>query len=138
MYHPQDGQYPDRVTKRWRDEVEADLRRIFYQDDCAHVEAQIATFVQKWQNLFPEAVACLQRDVADCLTFYAFPKKHWRALCSTNIIERVINELKRRLYKMAAAFTNENSCLLIVFAVLRTLNLKSMFVPEQETAPCPT
>jgi putative transposase len=126
-----------RVPKRWREEVEADLRRIFYQDDRPHAEAQMATFVQKWQKLFPEAVACLQRDGADCLTFYAFAKKHWRALRSTNIVERVINELKRRLHKMAAAFTNENSCLLIVFAVLRTLNLKSMSVPEQETPSNP-
>jgi putative transposase len=126
-----------RVPKRWRDEVEADLRRIFYQDDRTQAEAQVAAFVQKWQKLFPEAVACLQRDIADCLTFYAFPKKHWRALRSTNIIERVINELKRRLKKMAAAFTNENSCLLIVFAVLRTLNLKPMSIPEQEPLPVP-
>lgn len=126
-----------RVAKRFRDDVEADLRRIFYQDDRTQADAQIRAFVQKWQPLFPEAVACLQRDVANCLTFYAFPKKHWRAIRSTNIIERVINELKRRLKKMAAAFTNENSCLLIVFAVLRTLHLKPMSTPEQEPLPVP-
>jgi transposase-like protein len=126
-----------RIPKRWRDQVEADLRQIFYQADRRQAEAQMGAFVQKWQKLFPEAVACLQQDGADCLTFYAFPKKHWRALRSTNVIERVITELKRRVHKMAAAFPNENSCLLIVYAVLRTLNLKSMSVPEQESSPIP-
>lgn len=126
-----------RVPKRWRDEVETDLRRIFYQDDRVQAEAQVAAFVQKWRKLFPEAVACLQRDSGDCLTFYAFPKKHWRAIRSTNVIEPVINELKRRFHKMAAVFTNENSCLLIVYAVLRTLNLKPMSVPDQETPSSP-
>jgi hypothetical protein len=38
---------------------------------------------------------------------------------------------------MAAAFANENSCLLIVFAVLRTLNLKSMSIPTDEPLPIP-
>lgn len=126
-----------RIPKRWQDEVEADLHQIFYQADRSQAEAQLVAFVHKWQKLFPEAVACLQRDGADCLTFYAFPKKHWRALRSTNVIERVVGELKRRVHKMAAAFTNEQSCLLLVFAVLRTLHLKSMSVPEQETSASP-
>ncbi|HXF63580.1 MAG TPA: IS256 family transposase [Caldilineaceae bacterium] len=126
-----------RIPKRWRDEVAADLRRIFYQPDRTQAEAQVTALVQKWQVLFPEAVACLQRDVADCLTFYAFPPKHWRALCSTNIIERVIGTLQRRLHKMAAAFTNEKRWLLMVYAVLRTLNLKAMSVPQQEVSPTP-
>jgi transposase-like protein len=55
------------------------------------------------------AVACLKRDLEACLALYAFPKKHWKTIRTTNVIERLFNEVKRRSHKMAAAFRNENS-----------------------------
>ena len=63
----------------------------------------------------------LKRDLEACLTFYSFPEKHWKFIRTSNIIERLFGEVKKRSHKMAAAFRNENSCMLMFYAVIRSL-----------------
>ena len=107
-----------------RDQVEPELKAIFYQDSRAQADQAVAAFCQKYCQTYPTAVACLQRDLDACLTFYAFPKAHWKTIRTTNVIERLFNEVKRRSHKMAAAFRNEGSCLLLFFAVVRSLKFR--------------
>ena len=45
-----------------------------------------------------------EADMEACLTFYSFPEKHWKFIRTTNIIERLFGEVKKRSHKMAAAF----------------------------------
>jgi len=71
----------------------------------------------------------------ECLTFYLFPQKHWRFIRTSNAIERLFQEVKKRSHKMAAAFRNENSCLLLFYAVVRSLTLRNIAVPATETKP---
>ena len=66
-----------------------------------------------------------------CLTFYAFPEAHWKTIRTTNVIERLFNEVKRRSHKMAAAFRNEGSCLLLFFAVVRSLKFRRIAMPAK-------
>ena len=65
-----------------------------------------------------------------CLTFYDFPRIHWRTIGTTNVIERVFQEVKKRSHKMNAAFRNEDSCLLLFYAVIRGLNFKKVTMPD--------
>ncbi|HBY94524.1 MAG TPA: hypothetical protein DEP84_11290 [Chloroflexi bacterium] len=81
--------------------------------------------------MYPTAVACLQRDLEACLTFYAFPEKHWKFIRTTNCIERLVGEVKKRSHKRAAAFRNANSCLLMFHAVTRSLKLRRITVPAK-------
>ena len=74
---------------------------------------------------------CLNRDREACLAFYAFPQAHWKTIRTTNVIERLFNEVKRRSRKMASAFRNENSCLLMFFAVIRSLRFNRIVVPAK-------
>jgi len=90
--------------------------------------------VTKYEKIYPSAVQCLQRDLEACLTFYSFPKKHWKFIRTTNIIERLFGEAKKRSRKMAAAFRNENSCLLMFYAVIRSLKFRRISVPAQATS----
>jgi transposase-like protein len=112
------------VPDKQRDQVEPELKAIFYQDSRAQAEQTVAAFCAKYVKAYPTAVECLQRDLAACLTFYAFPKAHWKTIRTTNVIERLFNEVKRRSHKMAAAFRNEGSCLLMFFAVIRALKFR--------------
>jgi len=59
---------------------------------------------------------------------YAFPETHWRTIRTTNMIERVFGEVKKRSHKMSAAFRNEGSCLLLFYAVIRSLTLRRIAV----------
>jgi len=109
-----------------QDKVEPELKAIFYQDNREKADQAAAAFIEKYQAQYPTAVACLQRDLEACLTFYAFPPEHWKTIRTTNVIERLFNEVKKRSHKMAAAFRNEDSCLLMFYAVIRSLTFKKI------------
>ncbi len=119
------------IPKTQHQAVKPELRAIFYQDSRQQADQAVAAFCEKYGTIYPTAVACLQRDLAACLTFYAFPKAHWRTIRTTNVIERLFGEVKRRSRKMAAAFRNENSCLLMFYAVARSLKFKKISMPAK-------
>lgn len=119
------------VPDKQRDVVEPELKAIFYQDSRAQADQAVAAFCAKYAQTYPTAVECLKRDLDACLTFYAFPKAHWKTIRTTNVIERLFNEVKRRSHKMAAAFRNEGSCLLMFFAVVRSLKFRRVAMPAK-------
>lgn len=112
------------VPQSQRERVEPELKAIFYQDSRAQADQAVSAFCAKYQATYPTAVECLQRDLEAGLTFYAFPKAHWKTIRTNNVIERLFDEVKKRSHKMAAAFRNEGSCLLLVYAVVRSLTFK--------------
>jgi len=57
-------------------------------------------FVGKHRDIIPLAVKCLENVIDRCLTFFSFPKEEWISLRTTNIIERVNKEFKRRTKSM--------------------------------------
>ena len=121
------------IPKTQRDQVEPELKAIFYQDSRDQADLEVSAFCQKFEPLYPSAVACLKRDLEACLTFYAFPKAHWKTIRTTNVLERLFGEVKKRSHKMAAAFRNENSCLLMFYAVIRGLKFKKISMASKET-----
>jgi transposase-like protein len=119
------------LPEKQRDQVVPELKAIFYQDSRDQADQQVAAFIEKYEPIYPTAVACLQRDLEACLTFYAFPKAHWKTIRTTNVLERLFGEVKKRTHKMAAAFRNENSCLLMFYAVIRSLKFKKIAMPAR-------
>lgn len=119
------------IPKTQRDQVEPELKAIFYQESRLQAEQEVAAFCLKYTSLYPTAVDCLNRDLDACLTFYDFPKTHWKTIRTTNILERMFGEVKKRSDKMHAAFRNENSCLLMFFAVTRSLNFRKISIPAK-------
>ena len=122
------------VPHKQREQVEPELKALFYQKDRQAADQAIAAFVEKYGRIYPTAIACLQRDLEACLTFYAFPKEHWKTIRTNNIIERLFGEVKRRSHKMAAAFRNEDSCVLLFYAVIRSLRFNKLTMPVPSQA----
>jgi len=112
-------------------QVEPELKALFYQDSRAQADQAWAAFCLKYEKVYPTAVECLNRDREACLAFYAFPKMHWKTIRTNNVIERLFSEVKKRSHKMAAAFRNENSCLLMFFAVIRSLRFHRLSLPPK-------
>ena len=112
------------VPNSQRERVEPELKAIFYQASREQADQAVSAFCAKYQAIYPTAVECLLRDLEACLTFYAFPKAHWKTIRTNNVIERLFNEVKKRSHKMAAAFRNEGSCLLLFYAVVRSLTFR--------------
>jgi transposase-like protein len=121
------------IPEKQQEQVRPELKAIFYQISREKADQELAAFIAKYEMIYPSATACLQRDLEACLTFYNFPEKHWKFIRTTNIIERLFGEVKKRSHKMAAAFRNENSCLLMFYAVIRSLKLRRISVTTQDT-----
>ena len=117
------------VPEIQREAVRAELRAIFYQTNRSKADQVAAAFREKYQALYPSAIACMDRDWEACLTFYAYPETHWPNIRTSKIIERTFEEVKKRSTKMATAFRNEGSCLLLFYAVVRTLRLRKIRMP---------
>jgi len=120
------------VPTSQRGAVEPELKALFYQDNREKADQAVAAFIEKYTKIYPTAVECLKRDLEACLTFYAFPQAHWKTIRTTNVIERLFGEVKKRSHKMAAAFRNEGSCLLMFYAVIRGLTFKKIPMPAKE------
>jgi len=74
-----------------------------------------------WQKAAPKAVACLEDDLEELLAFFECPKAHWKRLRTTNVIERLFVEVRRRIRTMCA-FTTHDSCERILFSVFDRMN----------------
>ena len=98
------------------------VRALFYQKDCQAADQAVAAFIEKYRFVYPSAIECLRCDLEVCLTFYSFPKEHWKTI-RTNTV------MKRRSHTMAAAFRNEGSCLLLFHAVIRSLKFDKLTMP---------
>jgi transposase-like protein len=122
------------VPQKQREQVEPELKALFYQKSRKEADQAVVAFVEKYQKLYPTAVECLQRDLEACLTFYSFPKEHWKTIRTNNVIERLFGEVKRRSHKMAAAFRNEGSCVLLFYAVIRSLKFNKLTMPSASQA----
>ena len=113
------------VPTKQQDQIKPELKALFYQKDRHAADQAVAAFIEKYRSIYPTAVACLQRDLEACLTFYSFPKEHWKTIRTNNVMERLFGEVKRRSHTMAAAFRTEESCLLLFYAVIRCLKFKN-------------
>lgn len=122
------------IPAKQQDQVRPELKALFYQSSREAADQAVAAFIAKYQQIYPTAVACLQRDLEACLTFYTFPKRHWKTIRTTNVIERLFEEVKRRSHKMGAAFRTEGSCMLLFYAVIRSLKFHklTMLAASQE------
>ena len=69
----------------------------------------------------PRAVACLERDGEERLSFFTVPQAHWRKVCTTHVIERCFREVRRRV-RPISSFTNPAGCDRIIIGVISRLN----------------
>jgi putative transposase len=121
------------VPTKQQEQLKPELKALFYQQDRQAADQAIAAFIEKYQSIYPTAIQCLQRDLEACLTFYAFPKEHWKTIRTNNVLERLFGEVKRRSHKMAAAFRTEGSCLLLFYAVIRSLHFNKLTMSDSST-----
>jgi putative transposase len=108
-----------KVPRKLKQAVADDMRSIFYASSKAKAMEFFQTFKERWEKELPSAVACLERSLESCLTFFHFPQEEWISLRTTNIIERLNKEFKRRTRPMEI-MAGELSCYrLLAFISLR-------------------
>ena len=106
-----------KVPKASSEMVAAAIRTIFAQPDAQHVRSQLDEVARMLDAKFPDVAAMLRDACEDLLAFSAFPVAHWRKIWSTNPLERVNGEIKRRT-NVVGIFPNDASVVRLVTAVL--------------------
>src|SRR5579872_3899245 len=98
------------VTKRDRkSEVAGSIRAIFDAENMTEAERILKQTVMKYEKEMPQLVAWMQENISEGLTIFNFPPAHRRRLRTSNIAERVNQEIRRRS-RVARIFPNTASC----------------------------
>lgn len=115
-----------KVPKKFKKAVADDIRSIFYASSKKKAREFFDTFKGKWEKDLPSAVKCLDSSIDACLTFFDFPEEEWISLRTTNIIERLNKEFKRRTKPMEIV-ASEKACysLLAFISIKMELHWKS-------------
>jgi putative transposase len=106
-----------------REELAEDYRRMIYAESRAAVEQARAGFVRKWRLRCQAVVKSFEEAGDELFTFTAFPISQWKALRTTNTLERINEEFRRRT-KTQASLPNEEAVLLLLFGLLRSGQVK--------------
>jgi transposase-like protein len=106
-----------RVPKASTEMVAAAIRTVFAQPDADHVRSQLDEVTTMLAVQFPDVAALLNDAATDLLAFTGFPQAHWRKVWSTNPLERLNGEIKRRT-NVVGVFPNDASVARLVTAVV--------------------
>jgi putative transposase len=108
-----------KVPRKLKKVIGDEIRSIFYASSKKKALEFFKQFKTKWGNKIPSAVKCLAQSLEACLTYLQFPEEEWICLRTTNVIERVNKEFKRRTKPMEI-LAGERSCYtLLAFVCLK-------------------
>jgi putative transposase len=105
-----------KAPKHAHEAVREDYHRMVYAASLDVAQGARQAFLGKWKKLCPGVAASLEEAGENLLTFYRFPESQWRSLRTTNAIERMQLEFRRRV-KTQAAMPNEGAVLRVFFGL---------------------
>jgi transposase-like protein len=109
----------EKIPVRRQGEFAADLRAVYEAETAGEAKARAEELSKVFKKEgFDRAARCLLEDLDETLAFYRFPKEHWRNLRTTNILERLLEEIRRRT-KTIGRFPREAAVFGLVFAVVQ-------------------
>lgn len=79
------------------EEIKSDYHKIVYAESLEQANKAQRDFISKWKKLAPKVVVSLEEAGEELLTFYRFPNSQWKVLRTTNAIERLNGEFRRRV-----------------------------------------
>lgn len=106
----------DHLPRKADDDCLKELRWIYDRRDLEEARRDLQAWIGKWQGKYPKLVDWVEENIGETLTFYRLPLAHHKHLKSTNMLERLNEEIKRRT-TVVRIFPNEESCLRLVRAL---------------------
>ena len=116
-----------KVPQHAHEEITADFHLIVYASGLDTARAARDAFVKKWAKRCAGAVESLNEAGDDLLTFYSFPKEQWKTIRTTNVIERLNGEFRRRV-KTQGSFPTEECALVLLYSLVASgqINLRRL------------
>jgi transposase-like protein len=121
QFHLQQNAQAYVPRKQMQAEVAEDIRTIFNAPDRATAEVYLAKAVEKYQKSASRLATWMADNLPEGLTVFSFPTAHRRLIRTTNGVERLHREVRRRA-RVVSIFPNQASCLRLVSAVLNEIS----------------
>ena len=106
----------DYVPRKVDDDCLQELRWFYDRRDLAEVRRDIAQWLAKWQGKYPKLCDWVESNIEETLAYYRLPLQHHKHMKSTNMLERLNQEIKRRTH-VVRIFPHAESCLRLVRAL---------------------
>lgn len=106
----------DYLPRKADDDCLQELRWIYDRRDLQEANRDLAAWITKWQGKYPKLVDWVESNIGETLSFYRLPRAHHKHLKSTNMLERLNEEIKRRT-RVVRIFPNTESCLRLTRAL---------------------
>jgi len=107
------------VPRKKMSEVAAMLKAIHASEDRDAADQKAVSVCEKLIAMkLPKAAEKIEQSIGETLTYYRFPREHWRRIRTNNALERIMKEIRRRT-KVVGAFPDGNSDLMLCAARLR-------------------
>jgi putative transposase len=106
----------DYLSRKLADDCLQELRWIYDRRELAEARRDIAGWLAKWQAKHSRLCDWVEENIEETLTYYQLPQQHHKHMKSTNMLERLNQELKRRTH-VVRIFPNAESCLRLVRAL---------------------
>lgn len=132
----------DHLPRKADDECMTELRWIYDRRTVEEARQDLAAWLKKWGHRYQKLCDWVEANIEETLTFYRLPRQHHKNLKSTNLLERLNEEIKRRTL-VVRIFPNMASCLRLVRALavemhenwieaLRYLNMEDLREHKKE------
>ncbi|NMG01237.1 IS256 family transposase [Aromatoleum toluolicum] len=106
----------DYLPRKADDDCLQELRWIYDRRDIQEANRDLVAWISKWQAKYPKLVDWAESNIAETLSFYHLPRQHHKHMKSTNMLERLNEEIKRRTH-VVRIFPNTDSCLRLIRAL---------------------
>ena len=106
----------DDLPRKADDDCLQELRWLYDRRDLAEAQRDLAAWLTKWSTKYPKLTNEVEDTIGETLTFYRLPRAHHKPLKSTNMLERLNEEIKHRT-RVVRIFTHAESCLRLVRAL---------------------
>jgi len=92
------------------------LRWLYDRRNLAEAQGDLSAWLKRWERRYPRLTDWVEEHIGETLTFYRLPRQHHKQVKSTNRLERLNEEIKRRT-RVVRIFPNPASCLRLVLAL---------------------
>lgn len=106
----------DYLPRKADDDCLTELRWLYDRKSLEEAHQDLAAWLKKWQGKYPKLCDWVEANIEETLTFYRLPRQHHKHMKSTNMLERLNEEIKRRTH-VVRIFPHEASCLRLVRAL---------------------
>lgn len=121
QFHLQQNAQAYVPRRAMKSEVAADIRAVFNARDRREANELLNEAIQKYDKTAPDLADWMEDNIPQGLTVFSFPEKHRRRLRTTNGLERLNREIRRRT-RVAVLFPNAASCLRLVTAIVMEIS----------------